>query len=171
MLRNLGNILNHMYSMNKLILSFAFACLTYIGWASDTKCLIVTLQNGLERVFELPDKPEITFNNHTLVISVEMKSPTTIEINNVDYITFDIRNSIPEMGKKTLKMTYLSDNQITIEGLDSNDHVGIYSSNGMKYTNNVSIYDDKAEINISSLPTGTYIINVQNKQSFKIYKK
>ncbi len=157
--------------MNKLILLIAFVLLAFTVRASDVKCLIVALQNGTEIAFGLPEEPEITFSNHTLVISANMKSPAHIEINNVNWITFDIRNDIPTLTKETLKMSYLSDNIICIEGIDENDHLGLYSSNGMRLTNNVSIYDDKAEIDISSLPSGIYIINILNKQSFKIYKK
>ena len=143
-----------------------------LSWSADLKCLVVRLQNGSEQIYELYKKPELTFNNHTLRIYFEGRN-TDLEISSVSWFTFEIKNDIEEISvnKDNLKIVYLSEDKIMIEGVGENAHVGLFSINGMNYSNCVSIEDGNALVSLASLPKGAYIIKASNNQSFKIYKK
>ena len=152
-----------------IVLLFTVNALT---WSADSKCLVVRLQNVSEQIYELYKKPEITFNNHILRISFEGRN-TDLEVSSVSWFTFEVKNDIEEIAvnKDNLKIVYLSEDKIMIEGVGENAHIGLFSINGINYSNCVSIEDGNALVSLASLPKGTYIIKASNNQSFKIYKK
>lgn len=140
-------------------------------WAAESKSLIVELQNGSQTTFVLSEKPEMTFANHVLTIVMNNKS-SDFEISDVKQFYFgEISSDIQQLKVNELKIVYQSDDKVVIEGASESDRIVIYSIKGVMQKAAVSFDGEKAEVSLSSLPKGTYIVNVQNKQSFKIIKK
>ena len=141
-------------------------------FAYSNKALIIERQNGMKMTFLLKEKPELSFSNHVLHISVNGKN-TEFEINNVNQFYFkeDDESAIEDVKANNIWISYQSDNIVVLEGVKKSDNIRIYSINGLQYPNCVTISENHAKVSLASLPKGAYLINIQNKQTFKVYKK
>lgn len=140
--------------------------------AQSGKLLVIEKQNGTAMSFILKQKPELSFSNHMLHISLN-GNITNLEIGDVKQFYFvDESLSIKENRvNSTFKISYLSNDKVQIEGVSRNDQVHLFSIDGVQYSNCVRILDNSAEISFTPLPKGTYVINISQKQSFKINRK
>lgn len=157
-------------------MTFILACLLLIGTTTNATAkglttLVISTKDGKDdAVFILSERPEITFANHKLTISV-MNDDKVFEINDVEQIYFDVIDDIRSPKTNTISYNYLSDELILIEGIAPNDHIRLYTLGGIQIPNRVNLFDNRAEVSLSSLQKGTYLLKVGNKQTIKIYKK
>lgn len=140
-------------------------------WAIGDKTLIVELQEGNKTEFVLSRSPILTFANKVLQIEISGSS-NNFEINNVKQFYFDDASTgISPISSSNMKIISQDNNHIVIEGINETDKVHIYSVDGKMMNNRVKVNRNRAEISLTSLPKGIYLINVSNKQTFKIHRK
>lgn len=161
--------------MKKLTLVFLLLSCATIGInASEEKILIVEMQSGDKTTFLLTEKPEMSFSNHVLFIGINGKD-TSFEISQVKQFYFEDASSqagisLPQQDGE-LHVIYQTNDKLVIDGIGQNDKIRIYSIDGKTFTTDVVTSNGRAEISLSTLNKGTYLINVSNKQVFKIYRK
>ena len=100
-------------------------------------------------------------------------SNTDFEIADVSQLYFaeDVQSIETSTKENSIRITYRSNDKVIVEGLSDSDHVRLYSSEGVKYAERVSVSAGRAEVSLQSLPKGIYLINIKNKQTFKIQRK
>lgn len=145
--------------------------LTSIMRADTGKSLIVESKNGSTVSFLLADLPVLTFSNRSLVVTANNQS-VSFEIDNVEKYYFksagtDIAGVSSQAG---VRVSYTENGNVVVEGFNQPAQVKLFSVGGIEYTDHVSMSGDKADISLSSLPKGVYIIRVNNQQ-IKVYKK
>lgn len=137
---------------------------------ADGKALIVERQNGTKTTFILAEQPELTFADKALHISVSGKS-TDFEIGDVKQFYFgDAATDIAAPQADGLRVVCQSDDKIVIEGVGAHAVVQLFALNGTRLTGHASVADGRAEVTLTSLPKGIYLIKI-NQQTFKIYRK
>ena len=73
--------------------------------------------------------------------------------------------------QKVLKITYVDGENVRISGTDANDRINLYTIDGRMIQNRISANAEETIVHIGSLEKGIYIIQVSNKQSFKVVKR
>lgn len=159
-----------MKKMTLILVCLLLLCTTQNMHAEGVMTLILSTNDGNNATFVLSEKPEITFANHTLTISVKNDN-NIFEISNVKQIHFDVIDAIQSPMTNTISYSYLSDDLILIEGVDTHDRILLYTLGGIPIPNRVNITDGRAEVSLTSLQKGTYLLKIGNKQTIKIYKK
>ena len=140
-------------------------------WAIGDKALIVELQEGNKAEFVLSKSPILTFANKVLQIEINGSS-NNFELNDVKQFYFDDASTgISPISSTDVRIICQDNNRIVIEGINETDKVQLYSVDGKMMNNRVEVNRSRAEISLTSLPKGIYLINVPNKQTFKIRRK
>jgi hypothetical protein len=153
------------------LLFFSMALSMTPMFASENKALIVELQSGSQTTFFLSEKPVLTFANHVLKIVINQES-CDYEISNVKYFYFSDQSSdVQQLKANNVNIVYQSKDKVVIEGVSENDQIQIYSAKGIMQKGIVGRNGNNVEVSLSALPTGVYLISVQNKQTIKIFKK
>lgn len=122
----------------------------------------------------LAENPEITLNKDILSISYGADNAITFQYANVVDMHFSdvIVTSIDKDNKvgKKLQLLYIDSQHLRVIGVSPNSKANLYSLNGALASTHVTRSDDSLTLDLSGLPTGVYLLNV-DKQSFKIIKK
>lgn len=156
----------------RLLAELLLLCSVIGVQASDDKTLIVEMLNGQKTAFMLTEKPELTFANHVLNISMN-GDLTDFEISSVKQMYFieELGVGISNSVHSDLKIIRSTNNSVVIEGCTQEMPVQIFSIDGIQHSECVKSVNGRMEITLISLPKGIYIINIANQQTFKIIKK
>jgi hypothetical protein len=153
--------------MKKLV--FLLALLTcLVGLQAQTQLHLIVEANGIQYPTKLTDVRKITFTGGT--VSVIQKTGTQSDYLSADFdkITFELR-TVTILNESTIDDFMVYPNPtidvINIKNVPENTLITIYSTTGIKMLSTYS-----TQINVSSFPTGIYIIQVGNYKTLKFQK-
>lgn len=157
---------------------FAFlACTTLSAWCQgEYTTLVVEMNDGLSVNYILSQKPQISMGDQIVRITtgdngMEVTYPDA-HVKCFTFRAFDpVKIEETELSEKVLKVKYVDGQSVVISGTETVDCITFYALNGQQMQSGISTADGETTIDITSLPKGVYIINVSNKQSFKILKR
>ena len=134
-------------------------------------CVVVEKISGARTEYLLSTTPHISFSNNIVTITtteISVELPVS-DINKV-YLseTTGVETTI-EATKATVKIT-ISNDAITMSGLEANSNVFLYAVDGSQITKQKVLHDGSAIVPFSRQLHGIYILK-SNNQSFKIIKK
>lgn len=135
---------------------FFFVALSY---ADDAK-IVIKQKSGNETVFELSTNPVITFLGEDMVITNDFTS-ISFPIEDIDSYTAD--NGTTTAIASTKEKPMFDNGRILFNGIAKGTPISVYSLDGRLISKQLSSAD-KAEVPLSSLPKGTYIISVENNK-------
>lgn len=135
---------------------FFFVALSY---ADDAK-IVIKQKSGNETVFELSTNPVITFLGEDMVITNDFTS-ISFPIEDIDSYTAD--NGTTTAIASTKEKPMFENGRILFNGISKGTPISVYSLDGRLISKQLSSAD-KAEVPLSSLPKGTYIISVENNK-------
>lgn len=122
----------------------------------------------------LEENPEIILNKDTLSISYGANNAITFLYGNVVDIQFSDATvtSIDQNNKvgKKLQLFYIDGKHLRVIGVNPNSKANLYSLNGALVSMHAIHSGNSLTFDLSGLPTGVYLLNV-DKQTFKIIKK
>lgn len=152
--------------MKKKFLSVLLV-LTLITSGVSAKSLVLTLSDGtlVYYLLQTDNNPMMRFTDGGFTLNAdayEFSGVTNFYISATDDPT-----SIKDI-EKSAKNIVFSGNSITING--STGKVSLVSSNGMSLNVEAQTVDEKTFIDITTLPTGTYIVKA-GESSLKFKKK
>ncbi len=131
--------------------------------------LVLTQADGNVSKFALADNPVITYSGSDIIVTCGENILQT-SMANIQSVTFDKGNStdIRELDGKEVTPSF-SFNKASFEGLQTGARVMVFTIDGKMVSTMEADAEGKAQIDMSSLPTGVYILRTPNK-SFKIKK-
>ena len=141
----------------RLIISLLF--LASLSYADDAK-IVIKQKSGNETIFELSTNPVITFQGEDLVITNDFTS-ISFPIEDIDSYTAD--NGTTTAIASTKKEPMFENGRILFNGITKGTPISVYSLDGRLISKQLTSAD-KAEVFLSSLPKGTYIISVENNK-------
>lgn len=139
-----------------ILLMLFFVTLSY---ADDAK-IIIKQKSGNETIFELSTNPIITFLGEDMVITNDFTS-ISFPIEDIDSYTADNGTTTAIASIKGKPM--LENGRILFNGIAKGTPISVYSIDGRLISKQLTSAD-KAEVPLSSLPKGTYIISVENSK-------
>ncbi len=173
-----------MYStIFKSVIAFCLLLLPISIFADDTSLMLAVVYldaDNREQKLEiaLSDNPEITFNNDTLTIAYNGKSDgiryqydKVIDLRFDDKTITDISDiSFGQNSSKTTRIFYNDRSHIRVICAESIKNVDLFTVGGAKVSAPTQISAMNANIDLSGLGVGVYLLRI-NKQTFKIIKK
>lgn len=149
-----------------------FFCLPML--AEDTDMILrVELNDGTRNDYVIADRPQISFENDKVVFVYKSISTSYLkkDIRNFTFLNKDDTGILELRGGDT-RITYTGNSdKIIVEGITEREQIKVYSVSGQQYLVTINYAGSHAEIILTSLPSGYYIINIKDKQSIKILRK
>ena len=143
----------------KYRLTFFMFFLVALSYADNAK-IVIKQKSGNETVFELSTNPVITFLGEDMVITNDFTS-ISFPIEDIDSYTAD--NGTTTAIASTKEKPMFENGRILFNGISKGTPISVYSLDGRLISKQLSSAD-KAEVPLSSLPKGTYIISVENNK-------
>jgi len=138
----------------------AFMLLIALTSFADNAKILVKQKSGNETILELATKPVITFSGEDMVITNDF---TTISIPLADIDSYVV-NAGTEGIEQPIIEKNLTEGRITFNNLPAGTTVHVYTMDGRQFKTLAAGKASNAEVNLHSLPKGTYIISASNKR-------
>lgn len=142
--------------------------------ADELHSLIISFHEGDSVAIVLADKPKATPFADSLRVETEefCASYLRSEIANFHFGWYDpTANGIASLPEHMVRIVYADNAHVLVQGIDSASKVAVYTLNGNRVEADYTPLVDGVSVNLAACPTGIYIINVNNKQTFKIIKR
>lgn len=134
--------------------------------------LVVKFKNGRSISFCLSEKPEISFVSDKFSIMSDNVMLTSYNRKDIEEFYFEeITTEIEEVEQDEIAFRYTDNDHVMINGLSGDEVVFVYDMSGKLMYTEIASSDECLTISLSQFGRGTYIIKIDNKQSFKIIRK
>lgn len=136
--------------------------------AAERDCILLRLKSGEYAVFMLEDDPQIFVTNSGLEIGLR-----SFNLSDLQNYTFGDSENLPEGLSDFIvnEPAMLRDGVLIVKLKDKSNFLRIFTPTGQEIKQCPTIrQDDKVMIDINSLPTGVYLINI-GAETLKISKR
>ena len=161
--------------MNKIF--FILLCMLIMGgasaWAasSDQPIVRVDLADGSQLEFSLTERPQLLWEGDYVYFTTKGAQPVAVEKSNFRGFSFSGASGIHSLTESKERVIYDKQGLIQIEGVDQTSAVGVFDASGRQVNRHcVSVSQRSAIVNLSMMPSGVYVIKLNNKSSFKIVR-
>ena len=141
--------------------------------AEQTEVLVVALKNNTTVEFILNESPKIQFSADSLYITSSTLSDTYAYAQ-VRNIHFDMKDIVgirdARVPQNIMRILDEGADRHTVAVLSSTDKVTVFNITGHKIAQ-IKVSGDAADISLREYPSGTYLINIAGKHSFKVFKR
>lgn len=137
-------------------------CMTSLNGVAEVKYLVVNLNDGTNATFALADDPVITNTSSALQVKTAEKS---IEVAFSDLKNYQFSDSEAGLSETVVsKDGYLIQNGIIyLDGLKPQTAVNVFTLDGRLLSCTTADADGHADIDLSSVYSGVYIVTYNNK--------
>lgn len=154
---------------NFIFIFFVFVCCWAMAQSEQTQ-LIVWAKNGTKVAYALNEKPQITFTQEDLVITVG-DVEVNYDMENLARFTYVTNGNSAIRDLQTDESVFNFDGeQLIFPDLKANDIVSIYTVGGTLVLRKEVSKEGKYGLSLSELIPGAYMVNV-NGLTYKIVKK
>jgi len=157
--------------MKKLLLVFSILLCSSVTKAGSI-ILRVALKNGNENDYILADRPQISFEGNKVIFLCNEISTSYLTENIQNFVFLDgTETGVQEMKTGNTRFCYSEKGVVRVEGVIKMNGIKVFSINGQQYQPPMKYENNCVEIELSPLPYGCYIINIDKNQSVKIIRK
>jgi len=156
--------------MNKKLFFLAIVLLSVGQLFAEQESKLITLKaDGTETVYALADVQKIVFENNTM--TVNMKSGSDAKgITSVSFLLSDGSGiEKPQLFSSVFVFPNPVKTNLTVSGADKGMKINLFDLNG-KLLQSVIAKDNSTEVNVSSFPSGIYLLRV-GEQTVKFIKQ
>jgi len=143
--------------------------------ASDVQDLVVQTKDGSKNEITLSAVRRITFSGTTMTVVKKDATQNDYEYSNVEKLFFALRSAsttdIASIEDPTVKVYPNPTTDILfVEGIKSVENLRLYTLTGNQLTVSYTLLNNGLQLNVSALPQGFYLLQVNN-QTIKIQKQ
>ena len=159
--------------LKKLLLMFALAVTVTTQAQSDYSTLVVETKSGTKLEISLQKKPEVSINNKEFIIysGDEVTSYIYEAVRKFYFKPYSATNIDAPVAKNTIRIVMHNQSKVVIDGVGEQSKVRLYSLNGQALPVVSSTSNNVLTVSLDELTPGTYILNIDNKQTFKLLKR
>lgn len=143
-----------------------------VMWADERHSLIISFHDDSSVVLLLCDKPRATFVDDELWVESEQFYATYKRSDIAEfYFMGSTTTSFDVLSGHSTKIVYTDNDRVQVCGVSPTSNIGVYSLDGRCLDASLTCETDGIIIDLTSYPTGTYLININHAQTFKIINK
>lgn len=165
--------------MNKSLIRL-FCCLVIAAWggmrasaddASEIVSLIVELNDDTRNVYELSDKPVVTFEGDSICVASSVVSAKYLRTDVKDFHFGDATSTAIGVANNAhdIVLRYVDNENVILTG-DGLTTVALYSAGG-KLLAHYRANGNSVNINLGGQASGVYLIQVPGHITYKVIKK
>lgn len=159
--------------LKKLLLMFALAVTVTTQAQSDYSTLVVETKSGTKLEISLQKKPEVSINDKEFIIysGDQVTSYIHEAVRKFYFKPYSATNIDAPVAKNTIRIVMHNQSKVVIDGVGEQSKVRLYSLNGQALPVVSSTSNNVLTVSLDELTPGTYILNIDNKQTFKLLKR
>ena len=156
-----------------LLLMFAFAVTIMAQAKSEYSTLVVETKSGTKLELSLKDKPKVNIGSKEFTIHCgdDVTSYVHEEVRKFYFIPYTATSIEAPVAKNTIRVSMIDQSKVVVSGISDAGKVRLYTLDGKAVAIEASSNDDELIIDWDALTPGTYILNIDNKQTFKLLKR
>lgn len=134
--------------------------------------LVIELKNSKSHTYSLREKPILKFKNGEITVENNDIYAAYPIADILKYYFVEGTTDIPEIGQEAgnVRFTYTDGECILVEGIRDNNLVHVYDITGKSCPADITNEGETIKISLSGLNKGIYLININGKHTFKIYR-
>lgn len=144
------------------------------AWAGGPfSTLVVETKSGTTYEVSLRKKPQVKMGEKELSIVCGDKVTGYIyeEVTKIYFKPYDPTGIATMEDERVIRIVYVDQSEVVVAGVESADMVNLYGLDGRRVAAEPVAEDGVLKLSLQSLTPGTYILNIGNKQSFKLLKR
>ena len=157
-----------------LMMASLFGCQRMLAQTEAADALVLLLKDGTSHSYKLAEKPVVTFDSEKSVIKTSDFETSLEDYNYADisklYFADGGSASVEGVEVKGISFSFTDGSHVIIKGVDEKVTVTVTSLDAKDYHSSIKRGQDSVAIDLSSAPSGVYIIKVNNN-SYKIIKR
>ena len=162
--------------MRKILLSLmlALTATATVQAQNEYSTLIVETKSGTTLEVSLREKPQVqvTDKEFTIVCGDEVTGYVHDEVRKFYFKPYDPKTGIEApVAANTIRIAWLDESKVTVSGISETDKVRMYTLDGRSVVAETLVSEEVITVSLGGLAPGTYILNIDNKQSFKLLKR
>ena len=140
---------------------------------NEYSTLVVELHSGTKLQLSLQKKPEVKVSDKEFVILCggDVTSYVHEKVRKFYFKPYDPTGVEEVVAENVIRVTYLDQSKVTISGIADASKVRLYTLDGRNAAASTSADEQTITVSLDALTPGTYILNIDNKQSFKLLKR
>ncbi len=156
-----------------LLLLFALVATMTIKANNEYSTLVVETKSGTTLEFFLKERPHVGINSKNFVITCgeEVTNYVHEEVRKFYFKPYSATNIEAPVTKNTIRISMLDQSKVVISGVKEPSKVRMYTLDGKSIAIETSTNDDTLTVSLDALTPGTYILNIDNIQTFKLLKR
>ncbi len=141
---------------------------------NEYSTLIVETKSGTTLEVSLREKPQVqvTDKEFTIVCGDEVTGYVHDEVRKFYFKPYDPKTGIEApVAANTIRIAWLDESKVTVSGISGAGKVHLYTLDGRSVVAETLVSEEVITVSLGGLAPGTYILNIDNKQSFKLLKR
>lgn len=153
----------------RLCVTVAAVCGIFAMWAAPVSThLIIHFTDGSATSFVLTDKPSVSFVDNCVRVRAKHVD-TDFEASKVAKFVFgDAVSSIEKIGDNEVRFTIPDCDHIYVSGVKGAETIRVVSVEGRLMTSVRADADGNAEIDLTEMPKGVYIVATESGKNIKM---
>ena len=140
--------------------------------ADELHSLIISFHEGDSVAIVLADKPRATIHDDSLHVETADFSATYLRSAIADFhFGWYAPTSIETPPEHMVQIVYTDNATVLVRGIDDASHIGVYGLDGHRIPAALTSESDGVAIDLTACPAGIYLIQVNDKQAFKIIRR
>ena len=160
--------------MRKTLLSLLLAFIAIAVQANDEySTLVIETMEGTKFEISLQKKPKVQLTDDKFIITCG-KEITGYTYGEMRKFFFKLSGNLevkPSADDRIIRVTFVDNTTVTISGIDNPEVIRLYTLDGSPAKPRVEVNDAIVTVSLSTLDAGIYILNIDNKQTFKLLKR
>lgn len=162
--------------MRKILLSWmlALTATVVVQAQNEYSTLVVETQSGTTLEVSLREKPQVHVTDKEFVITCgsEVTGYVHDEVRKFYFKPYDPKTAVEApVAANTIRIAWLDESKVTVSGISETDKVRMYTLDGRSVVAETLVSEEVITVSLGGLAPGTYILNIDNKQSFKLLKR
>lgn len=135
--------------------------------------LVVQLADGSTTVYALSQQPVVAFEGDNLVITAGDANATFARAEVEQFFFRPVGTGISKVSSGGLerRVRFAAPNLIAVSGIAEDDALRVVTVEGRTAAATIDRAADIANISLAGLPTGVYILKINQTDTIKIFKK
>ena len=160
--------------MRKLLLSLTFVFMAVSMQAqNEYSTLVMELHGGAKLELSLQKKPQVqvTDKEFVIVCGNDVTSYVHEKVRKFYFKPYDPAGVEEVVAEDVIRVSYLDQSKVIISGITDASKVRLYTLDGRNVVAAATADEQTITVSLDALTPGTYILNIDNKQSFKLLKR
>lgn len=140
---------------------------------NEYSTLVVELHSGTKLQLSLQKKPEVKVSDKEFVILCggDVTSYVHEKVRKFYFKPYDPTGVEEVVAEDVIRVSYLDQSKVIISGITDASKVRLYTLDGRYVAASTSADEQTITVSLDALTPGTYILNIDNKQTFKLLKR